>query len=669
MVLGVSPLAAVAALRAQAWDAGFRPVAIYNPDAPVAEAQRGKAPKGDAWQIRARANPPEAAVAPPEPDALNTGLLCDGLRAVDLDIDNPTLAAACMTRAIKHLGEAPVRSRSNSPRCLLFYRAAEGEPAKLTLAGRLGKIEVLGRGQQFVAWGKHPSGAMLRWFPEAPGDIGRDSLPAVTEKQIATFLADCAPIINATPPQPVNGANHTSSEPQADRLRIAAALAAIANDGPADWEAWNRVGMALWAATGAAELGRLLWHEWSARNDTYAAEEAEQRWKHYAKSPPTSIGAGTLFHIAAEATRPVTRDSEQAPGWEPGADRDEDEQPAAKRILSGSTFMNRHTPSVWLIQGIVQRSRLYACTSLTGHGKTAIWLFNACMIHAGRMIGSHRGFQGNVLILAGENPTDLAARMIGMARHFNIPHETLPFVLPETFPLSQDGAEQLRLDIDNLGIPFALIVGDTASSFFPGDDENSNVQAGGYARTARTLTECHGNPAVILLSHPVKNASKGNLLPRGGSAFLNELDGNLSIWSDDPGVTAELHWSGKIRGADFAPLGYRLRTVKTGLADEHREPEITVIAEPMSDEELADHGKQILAAEDAVLIALRDHPEWSMNQIARDRGWLSDNDTPLRMKVLRILRRLGDERFAEQPRKGAPWKITEKGRRALEDTD
>ena len=57
------------------------------------------------------------------------------------------------------------------------------------------------------------------------------------------------------------------------------------------------------------------------------------------------------------------------------------------RILSGADFIADHVPPVWLIDGIVQRSRLYACTSLTGHGKTAVWLFNACMIHAGRMIG------------------------------------------------------------------------------------------------------------------------------------------------------------------------------------------------------------------------------------------------------------------------------------------
>jgi hypothetical protein len=132
-----------------------------------------------------------------------------------------------------------------------------------------------------------------------------------------------------------------------------------------------------------------------------------------------------------------------------------------KRILTGADFIARHVPPVWLIDGIVQRSRLYACTSLTGHGKTAVWLFNACMIHAGRMIGQLDVSLGNVLILAGENPADLEARMIGMARAFNLPLNRLPYVLPGGFPLTEEEADALKRDIAGLGVPLALIVGDT----------------------------------------------------------------------------------------------------------------------------------------------------------------------------------------------------------------
>jgi hypothetical protein len=333
------------------------------------------------------------------------------------------------------------------------------------------------------------------------------------------------------------------------------------------------------------------------------------------------------------------------------------------RILSGTDFVARHVPPVWLINGIVQRSRLYACTSLTGHGKTAVWLFNACMIHAGRMIGQLDVFKGNVLFLAGENPADLEARMIGLARAFNLPSTMLPYVLPGSFPMTEEEADALKRDIAGLDMPLALIVGDTASSFFPGDDENSNVQAGSYARTLRSFTECEGHPAVVVLSHPIKNASRSNLLPRGGGAFLNELDGNLSLWSDNLGEITELHWQGKIRGPDFSPFGYRLRTVPTGLIDEKDRPEMTIVAEPMSDEAVADHTKQALANEDVVLRALRDHRDWSFAQIARESGWVSDDDKPEKWRVQRVIRSLASAKLVQQLRPGAPWELTDKGER------
>ena len=338
----------------------------------------------------------------------------------------------------------------------------------------------------------------------------------------------------------------------------------------------------------------------------------------------------------------------------------------AGRILSGEQFIAGHTPPLWLIQGIVQQSRLYACTSLTGHGKTAVWLFNACMIHAGRTIGSLDTSKGNVLILAGENPADLEARMLGMAKFYNIPHSQLPYVLPGSFGMTEDEANTLKDDISRLNVPLAAIIGDTASSFFPGDDENSNVQAGGYARTLRTFTALTGNPALIVLSHPTKGAARGNLLPRGGSAFLNELDGNLAQWSDNPGDTVELHWCAKIRGPDFTALNYKLRSVHTGLTDARDKPEMTIIAEPMSDEAATDHFKQALAVEDHVLVTLRDHPDWSLNQIARDAQWITDDGTPEKWKVLRAIKRLADDNLVTQARKGAAYELTPKGEKAAE---
>ncbi len=302
----------VTACRAHLWQAGFRPVPVFNADADVVSP--GKQPLGDKWQLAAQKSPPFCATSPAVAWALNTGIWCQGLRAIDIDIDDPVIASQCRELLMAALGEAPIRFRRGSPRCLLLYRAAVGEPGKITLAGKLGKIEVLGTGQQFVAFGLHPSGAELQWAPTAPGEGTLAELPAITEEQVLAVLTACAAVIEAEPPKKANGHDHATGEAQADELRVLAALAEIPNAGPPDWEWWNRVGMAVWRATGGSLIGEQTFSKWSARNAAYDPAEVLERWAHYAVSPPSQLGAGTLFHLAREAR--LRRRDEREPDQE-----------------------------------------------------------------------------------------------------------------------------------------------------------------------------------------------------------------------------------------------------------------------------------------------------------------------------------------------------------------
>jgi hypothetical protein len=68
-----------------------------------------------------------------------------------------------------------------------------------------------------------------------------------------------------------------------------------------------------------------------------------------------------------------------------------------------------------------------------------------------------------------------------------------------------------------------------------------------------------GEPCVVVACHPVKNANDDSLIPRGGGAFLNEMDGNLTAKPASGSV--EIHWQGKIRGPDFAPISFLLKSV------------------------------------------------------------------------------------------------------------
>lgn len=315
-------LPTVASLRARLWDGGWRPVPLYNPEVtrsdgggPIDERSRGKKPWGTAWQEAARRDPPDASVATPRRNALNTGLLCDGLRVVDVDVDDPTLAAKVKALAVTMLGETIMRTRANSGRCALVYRAAEGQPGKRDVKGTFGKVEVLGFGEQLHAFGPHYTGAALHWHPEAPGNVITDSLPAVTETTVGAFLAAAGAIIGADTkaPSDATGDRHASDLGlTADVLDVAAALGVIPNNGAADWEGWNNIALALFTATEGHEVGRAAWHAWSRRHSSYDAKHAEERWQHHSRHKDRvlpegkePIGAGTLFALARK----------WCPGW------------------------------------------------------------------------------------------------------------------------------------------------------------------------------------------------------------------------------------------------------------------------------------------------------------------------------------------------------------------
>ena len=161
---------------------------------------------------------------------MNTGILCDGLIALDIDVDDPALASHVTEAARRDLGPAPIRTRNNSSRCLLLYRADEGEPSKRSTAGPLGKIEALGHGQQCVVYGLHETGAAYEWPLTGPDAFTRRQLTPVSQDALSAFLRAVAPWIGAQQPAltstaPARGSVDLAEAQVTDRDREYAASA------------------------------------------------------------------------------------------------------------------------------------------------------------------------------------------------------------------------------------------------------------------------------------------------------------------------------------------------------------------------------------------------------------------------------------------------------------
>jgi hypothetical protein len=166
---------------------------------PVPVCPRSKIPRFARWET--------ACFAPSDPTFIerhacrfgddSVGIACGTLRAdgtvigygflIDPDEDDPVRAAALDKLVLKHLGETPLVRIGRPNRRARFYRCAKPIPSVKTTR----KLEVLGQGRQFVAFGLHPdTGHPYTWPGETPATIRASDVPLVTWAHLKALLTD-----------------------------------------------------------------------------------------------------------------------------------------------------------------------------------------------------------------------------------------------------------------------------------------------------------------------------------------------------------------------------------------------------------------------------------------------------------------------------------------------
>lgn len=335
-------------------------------------------------------------------------------------------------------------------------------------------------------------------------------------------------------------------------------------------------------------------------------------------------------------------------------------------------FLAETDPPEWLIGGIIQSNYLYALTAPTNHGKTAVSLVAAICVAAGCSFAERPVKQGNVLILCGENQDGFRLRMLATMESLGVSLDDIRgrvWVLPQSTGLAFV-LEQIKADASGMG-ELSLVLVDTSVSFFAGDNENDNQQAYSHARDLRELTMLPGKPAVLVNCHPSasagKDMSRESCVPRGGSAFLNEIDTNLTVWAE--GENAEFHWMRKKRGPDFSPILFEYRAI---YIEQHGQKVPTVVAVPISEERERQMRTRRKEEEDRMLWALLRTPGGTFSEWAHDCGFLvqqgANAGSPLKVKVARVLERLKESKLVERTKRDG-WVLTAKGKEEAKKID
>jgi hypothetical protein len=318
-------------------------------------------------------------------------------------------------------------------------------------------------------------------------------------------------------------------------------------------------------------------------------------------------------------------------------------------------FMSKFEPLAFVLDGVLRSGSLYTMTAKTGAGKTAFNVILALAVATGegkRLIG-HDVEQGRVLYIALENPDDVRMRFLAACFLLNInPADIGDLILIED---RRRKTEDIIEDMSREG-QFRLVIVDTFAAHFDGKDVNNPVESGEFMRRYRPIPQLPGRPTVLVSAHPVKNAARGNLVPYGAGAILNEVDGNLTLENESGRIA--LHWQGKIRGADFDPIAFRLEAPPCPDVIDIKGRQIAVPVLMPSTARAADQAEKTDDDLDIKLLCVRaENPRATLEDLGKAIGRAKSN-------VSGRLHKLASESLVEQA--GSRWLVKPKGKRLAE---
>jgi hypothetical protein len=296
---------------------GLQPIPISLPH--PSDPDLGKKPPGtlEAWS-RATL----VATRLPRYAGCGTGILTATTPAVDIDARHAELADAIDRMVFKHIGDAPVRY-GQAPKRLRVYRTAEPF-TKLSTAGyrlpgdepgaKTHKVEILGDGQQFVAYGMHPAtGRPYAWPDDNLLDLERDDLPELTPA-MAVRIRDAADAMLAKAGTvSARGASSTrpaalhrlgpAPRPVRDLAEARRVLDLLRSIDPSelDRDTWIRSAYGVKAALG--ECGKSAWLAWSAHSTKHGASgRTDTPARMWARVNPQRCGWRYLERLHGELT-------------------------------------------------------------------------------------------------------------------------------------------------------------------------------------------------------------------------------------------------------------------------------------------------------------------------------------------------------------------------------
>jgi len=277
------------------------------------------------------------------------GVLGEFNPGIDIDVQDVAIVRQLLAWIRENIGVTPVRI-GNAPRVLIPCCAPSGGLGPYNSAkyedelGVSHQIEIKAKGQQWVAYGKHPkTGRPYTWTGGELHSIDSDLLPTLTGEKIDElfkFFESIVPeswaMVGKGRTRARQGGLTLDGELQGatafenykppihiDPDRVRSILQALSPDGQVNGLGWRTVGMALYHQFDGSDEGKEIFREWSENSVEYDLDEINARWpswasKTYSGSPVTFATVLSMYNEVVKKTDdPALRQkSKKLSDWE-----------------------------------------------------------------------------------------------------------------------------------------------------------------------------------------------------------------------------------------------------------------------------------------------------------------------------------------------------------------
>lgn len=489
------------------------------------------------------------------------GVLAATTPAIDVDILDPEVAGLMADEIDKIFeGHNLLMRTGRAPKFLIPFRS--DEPFRKITSGvytdgtNEHKVEILGSGQQWVAYHVHPETERpYQWFDGLSDagihDVAQSSLPVLTFED-AQRVVDAFERIAAdrvalgkwrvtsrvqADPRKIDGADDFAAhaEPVKDltRSQIEWIVSRIKNDED-DYDRWLNVLCAVHHQLG--EDGIEIARGYSERSSKHVNEVFEAKYG--------SIGA---YSGPMTTLRSFMKETGQPP-----AEREQAKaHPQAKEgdrvpFVEGSQFAANFEDIDWLVEDVVPRAQVGVIYGASGSGKTFFALDMACTVHRGLEWRSKHVEQADTFYIAAEAGNGIKKRIAAYLQFKG--DGPMPWFVdyqPNLATLESVHAisESIKLRSSRAGLIFV----DTLALSHDGD-ENSSKDMSLILRNCKVLSDDTG-ALVVLVHHTGKDESRGM---RGSSAIYAGADFVLEISASgkDHAMVVDKLKDGE-RGAEF----------------------------------------------------------------------------------------------------------------------